>query len=771
MFQRADGTSKVVRNMKIVCPTAPVWFNDNPATPEENDRVPADTCAPGEGSDPYMIDVPTNDSDTPSVGGHGTHVASNAAGFKRDYDGRNIEGVAPGADLLAISTGEAISILYSDMALDWIARNHANPCADQGTTCNPITVVNNSDGPNGGGEFDPESATVAIQRKLVSEGVVMVWANGNGDESDTGPTSGGDGSDNRSNPPAQDPTPGIISVANYDDGGSGTRDGTLNSSSSRGDAKRPSTWPDISAPGTNITAACRPNLAICNSIFPPESDPNFGTISGTSMSTPYISGVVAVLQEAYERTHPVAPGTLEPTGPDAHANDHAAGNGRAHASAFESIAPSEVEYVLEDTAHKFQFGAPYWLLPSKLTDNPDASDSFDKGHGLVDVMAALGAVTSTAVTEPASASTCTPLVSDPPGDATQVDGEPVPGGPSEPQLDITSTDIAWDATNAALTFTIGVPGLEDANPAGTQGLVYEVDFSYNATDHFVLTSRETDGTTAYFGGPGTGVRTKLADATTTWSASSHTITVTVTNAALAGTTVPPFTDGAQLQGISVLSRRQVGAPHNPVHDAANEALAPAGTGAPRALLLTADDATTTCSFTIGGSSDGTPAPAPAPQPWPTDPTPDPGPTPPPSTATPIKDGESFTATVTATKDTWAPPGVSDGYECTGPDDPTCFTFRLDAVPGAAGSTLNIYLTPAIDQAVVEDWDIRVFDANGNELPADWNGVGTGSGPQTVTEINGAYVDVPTEASYTIVVQPYSAYSGSTMDIQADLVAN
>jgi hypothetical protein len=42
-----------------------------------------------------------------------------------------------------------------------------------------------------------------------------------------------------------------------------TRDGEVSSFSSRGDASRPATWPDISAPGSNITSACRLYLVIC----------------------------------------------------------------------------------------------------------------------------------------------------------------------------------------------------------------------------------------------------------------------------------------------------------------------------------------------------------------------------------------------------------------------------------------------------------------------------------------------------------------------------
>ncbi|HEY4624450.1 MAG TPA: S8 family serine peptidase, partial [Blastococcus sp.] len=99
----------------------------------------------------------------------------------------------------------------------------------------PIKVTNNSYGPTGGGAFDPNSATVKLQRALAADGVVTVWAAGN---------DGGDGSSSLTNPPGQDPTGGIISVASYFDQDTGTRDGTVSDYSSRGAKSDPSTWPD-----------------------------------------------------------------------------------------------------------------------------------------------------------------------------------------------------------------------------------------------------------------------------------------------------------------------------------------------------------------------------------------------------------------------------------------------------------------------------------------------------------------------------------------------
>jgi serine protease AprX len=155
------------------------------------------------------------------------------------------------------------------------------------------------------------------------------------------------------------PLPGTLMVANYDDGGVGSRDNALNPSSSRGDADKPLTFPDLSAPGTRITAACRPYLAVCSTGGDfvhgpgPGDIGTFNTISGTSMAAPYVAGVVAQLLEA------------DPT-----------------------LTPAGVEDLLEDTAHKYTSGAAYEPDPT----NPDGTSSFDKGHGLVDVLAALAAL-------------------------------------------------------------------------------------------------------------------------------------------------------------------------------------------------------------------------------------------------------------------------------------------------------------------------------------------------------------------------------------------
>jgi serine protease AprX len=518
MFQRPDGTSKVVRNMKLAClDHTPVYFN----VPDVGE-VPPPLCAAldPDVQDSLWVDFTstTNDTDTISGGGHGTHVASIAAGEPVTAMGRQLGGTAPDADLIGLSIGATLSIYGADTALDWIARHHDKPCGDDvpAAACPPITVVNNSYGPTGGGEFDPEGATTKLQRVLVSEGIAMIWANGNGDELNDG----GNGSDNRSNPPGQDPTPGIISVANYDDANQGTREGAIDSTSSRGQAGRPETYPDVSAPGTNITAACRPYLAICSS---QEEDPNYGTIGGTSMSTPHVAGIVATMQQAME-------------------------------AAGQTPEPGVIEDILEDTAHKFTFGAPYEADPR----NTDNTSSFDKGHGLVDTYNALSSVFALAPTEPAGGTACDPAstgFTDPEGDATRVASPDVEQA-YDPRLDLIGLTVNGDPTAETIGFTFGFAEVDGSDPSGAPGMSADLTFSIGADAHTANIARSAaEGLTS-----GT---IDSTDATVVVDEDADTISITAPRAAL-GNVGGPVT----LSGLHLFIRRDSGAVVAPVADEA-----------------------------------------------------------------------------------------------------------------------------------------------------------------------------------------------------------
>lgn len=279
--------------------------------------------------------VPLPNSD--EGGGHGTHVAGTVAGTGEASNGE-IAGAARGASIYGLGVGAGIHVPQAVGGLQWVVDNHdkVDP---------PIRVVNNSWGSEGA-RSNPNDIVTKLTNTLISRGVVVVWAAGN---------DGGDGTTIRTNPYANNTTPGNISVANYDDGQQGKRNGTLSSSSSRGQADAPDTWPDVSAPGSRIMSTCRLTLPVCSMHL----EPNrrylnlYSGLSGTSMAAPHVAGVVAQLLQA-------AP----------------------------SLTPGDVERALEATALHFTFGANYTLDPY----HPGRYSSFDKGHGLVDAIAAVASV-------------------------------------------------------------------------------------------------------------------------------------------------------------------------------------------------------------------------------------------------------------------------------------------------------------------------------------------------------------------------------------------
>jgi serine protease AprX len=284
--------------------------------------------------------VPVADSDTISAGGHGTHVAGIAAGDGTSSSER-FHGAAPGATLYGVSVGTTISVENGLDGLEWVLENHDAVTPE-------IKVVNNSWG-GGHADYDPNdpfsSALWKLQEDLVAEGVTVVFAAGNG---------GGNGGSATTAAECVNPTPGVICVANYDDKNTGTRNGTISSTSSRGEKGAPESYPDISAPGTNIISTCRATLPVCwagGGRAP--SDNLYANMSGTSMAAPHITGIIAQMYQA------------DPT-----------------------LTPARVENVLEDTAWK-NFGTGPWEADPFNSNN---TTSYDRGHGLVDALAAIQAI-------------------------------------------------------------------------------------------------------------------------------------------------------------------------------------------------------------------------------------------------------------------------------------------------------------------------------------------------------------------------------------------
>ena len=318
-FALPDGSSKVVRSLSTL-----------PCVVQEY-AVPTDASC--------ITDLPTGvDSDT-GHGGHGSMVSGVAVGNPYTLtDGTHVGGVAPGARIVMLSA--TVTLIAIQNAFAWVLQHHAAPCGDgvSASTCPPIRVLSCSWGVN-------DALITKLEDQLAAAGVLTVWANGN---------QGGDGTTSNSNPsPSLDTTRGVMTVASFDDQGTGTRDGKVSATSSRGEAGKPITWPAISAPGDNMISACRPYLAICMVIGTgPHNGPaatdigTYNTASGTSFSAPALAGVIAMLFQA-----------------DPHAT------------------AADVDDAMRATAYKFHDGAPYQHLGTYTS-------SFDKGTGLVDAYAA-----------------------------------------------------------------------------------------------------------------------------------------------------------------------------------------------------------------------------------------------------------------------------------------------------------------------------------------------------------------------------------------------
>lgn len=225
----------------------------------------------------YLENV--ENSDTTS--GHGTHVSGIIAGNGTASQG-TYKGVAPGAKLVGIGTGEAITVVWALEAFDYVL--------DKKDTYH-IRVISNSWGTTG--NYDPNDPINVASKKAHDAGLVVVFAAGN------------DGPNNNTLNPYS-VAPWVIGVA------AGTKDGKLADFSSRGVPGDPLLHPTITAPGVDIVSARSSTGLVMNLLgtkkdvqyIPPQYLPYYTTASGTSMAAPHISGVAALMLEANPRLTP-----------------------------------------------------------------------------------------------------------------------------------------------------------------------------------------------------------------------------------------------------------------------------------------------------------------------------------------------------------------------------------------------------------------------------------------------------------------------------------
>lgn len=205
--------------------------------------------------------------------GHGTHIAGIIAGSGMHSDGL-YRGIAPGVHLIILKVLNHNGDGHIDHVLDaiaWILQHHEEY---------RIRIVNISIGSTRGKNFSEESPLVRGVNKLWEAGLVVLTAAGN-----HGPSPSSIGAPGNSRK--------IITVGSSDP----LQYRNATNYSSRGPTDSCIKKPDIVAPGSRIIS-CHP-MAFPYQPSPLRPGGFYQARSGTSMSTPIVSGCIALLLEKY----------------------------------------------------------------------------------------------------------------------------------------------------------------------------------------------------------------------------------------------------------------------------------------------------------------------------------------------------------------------------------------------------------------------------------------------------------------------------------------
>ncbi len=238
--------------------------------------------------------------------GHGTHVASTVGGdgsLSASQGGRDLAGVAPGVSLISMRVatpgfGIVDDIDWEEAALaafDWTIRHRVE--YGIGITQNSwglLPTEPNCLGLDCGEPTDFDAMSQMI-KSVVDSGVNVVFSAGN-----DGPAPGTIGG-------YHDPANGAVLVGAACKSVDSTRcvpGQQITGFSSRGAADGTGPQVDVVTPGDTIMAALSPSVLAPLTECPEIQQPGYFCISGTSMASPHVSGVVALMLEANPQATP-----------------------------------------------------------------------------------------------------------------------------------------------------------------------------------------------------------------------------------------------------------------------------------------------------------------------------------------------------------------------------------------------------------------------------------------------------------------------------------
>ncbi|WP_222108548.1 S8 family peptidase [Streptomyces cupreus] len=291
--------------------------------------------------------------------GHGTHVASIAAGTGAKSGGK-YKGVAPGAQVLSgkvlddTGSGDDSGILAG---MEWAAEQGAQ-------------VVNLSLGGMDTPEVDPLEA--AVNKLSAEKGILFAIAAGN-----SGPESVG-------SPGSAD---AALTVGAVDD-----KDKLADFSSTGPRLGDGAIKPDVTAPGVDITAASAKGSLIEQEVG--EKPAGYLTISGTSMATPHVAGAAAILKQQHpEWTYAELKGALTASTKGGKYTPFEQGSGRIQVD-------KAIKQTLVADPVSLSFGVQQW---PHTDDTPVTKELTYRNLGTQDVTLKLSATATNPKGQPAPA--------------------------------------------------------------------------------------------------------------------------------------------------------------------------------------------------------------------------------------------------------------------------------------------------------------------------------------------------------------------------------